>query len=651
MSTPVDGRTTLRGRGNTSVTGAPAGASASGQSASSMANGSASSGRRATGGAGIVGGGGRASVQGVAQRLAGIEARLSLQEMGARAGQISFTSMVDGDLRVVDLLGELKLSIGVQSDGRAGITYAQGVAPPRPSMPAVSARQLFVVVGWDGTFVDDAPRPSDLARIDVHISNEQDFEPTGATAVQSMFAESVCLIPGDIEDHWVRLVAVTFGDVPSPPTDPILVRPLPADKLAAESIAAIHLASEIILGSTILAGNPHGAHLELNETGLRMVRADQTPTVVFSADEGNALITGSIQTALRSSGKSRIVFNPFPDRDWNEIRFYAPNDTAYSGLFSSRGRDGQDGAIALQGPYSAGDPYVLAVNLGESHLLGGVFNTSSTGADGTSPFSDGLLASPAQTALVGGGGPFLVHNYKRATPTSAPGPNGSMDPFIAFTNSPTSAFNGLSVLEFHEVEEAAGFRWPSIRNLGTDLRFQFGDAGFADFAFKDYNGTSYTYCNAQMFNNVSSRTVKSDIVTLDEVVDPLAAVTAVKPVRFRPKAPPERDETLWMPDPVPPNPDAELLAQLDDDLTEARQHKRDGLIPVPITPAPGRRDESRQYGLIAEEIAEVAPDAVRYRGDDGNLPMLDLAGLIGLLWGAVGQLATRVEALEAAPEP
>lgn len=655
MTSPRDGRaTTIRGRGNNSVGGAnPFGSTGStGGSTGALASGSAS-GSRSRGGAGITGGGAMAATRNFGARLAGIEARLSTMEMGARAGQISFTSMLDGDLTVTDLLGEVKMKIGMQSDGKPGVTYTQGAAPPMPSAPSVSARQLYIVIGWDGQFADpEQPRPSDLARVDVHVSTEADYEPSGATAVASLFSESVCIVPADIEDHWVRLVAVSLGDVPSPATAAVLVRPLPADKIAAESIAAVHLASEILLSSTIVAGDPTGAHMELNATGLRMVREDQTPTVVFSADEGNALITGSIQTALRSSGKSRIVFNPFPERDWNEIRFYAPNDENFSSLFASRDRNGKNGAIALQGPYSEGDPFVLSVNLGEDNLLAGVFNTTSTAdPDGTAPFSDGLLASPAQTALVGGGGPFIVHNYKRATPTSAPGPNGSQDPFIAFTNNPTSAFNGLSVLEFHEVEDVAGYRWGTIRNSGNDLMFKFGDGPFARFAFKDYDNTQgagyvgYVPIATAGLADLSSESSKTDITDLDEHVDPLAVVTAVKPIRFRRRGSEAgtEDRTMWLPDPIPPEAPPEVLAQLDDDLAAAREHKTDdGRIPVPLGKRPPRHPP--QYGLIAEHLAPLAPDAI-VPASDGVTPMLDHGSLIGLLWGAVGKLSGKVDDL------
>src|SRR4051794_16779175 len=126
MTTPIDGRSThLRGKGNNSLGGMTtqsSSGSGSGKAAGAGTAGSRGAGRSATGGASGSAGGaaqvgraGAGAVQGAlpdfAKKLGDIDGRLSKLEMGARAKQISFTSLMDGDMRAYNLLGELKMKI------------------------------------------------------------------------------------------------------------------------------------------------------------------------------------------------------------------------------------------------------------------------------------------------------------------------------------------------------------------------------------------------------------------------------------------------------------------------------------------------------------------------------------------------------------
>lgn len=663
MTTPIDGRSThIRGKGNASTGGMTtqsSSGSGSGKTAGAGTAGSRGAGRSATGGASGPGGGdaqvgraGAGSVQGAlpdfAKKLGDIDGRLSKLEMGARAKQISFTSLMDGDMRAYNLLGELKMKIGKQSDGKYGVSYANGVAPPTPTRPLVSARQLYIVVGWDGEFADDLDRPSDLARVDVHLSTEgPDFIPTGGSSVGSIYSEGNIAIPADMQDFYIKLVAVTVADVPSAASPAEMVRPLPATAIAAESIAAVHLASEISLSSTFIAGNPTGAHVEFNASGLAMFRADQTPTVMFSTEEGNALITGSIQTALASSGKSRIVFNTFPDLDWNEIRFFSPGDTEWSSLFASRDREGKDGAIALQGFMTPDvDTFVMATILGQDSILTGVFRLDSSLPDGQSPFTDGLLTSPLQTLLIGSGGPSLIHNYKRPAPDQPAWAN-AYDPFIAFIDTADALVNGTSVLEFHEYAgQATGNRRICLRNAGTDLALDFGNVDDYYLAVRNYGLGSYAPFVCTGFASPSGRDTKENIEPLADHVDPLAVFSSVEAKRFLRKDPgANEDDTLYVPDIHPQNLDSVAAQSVEsaEVIAQAREQRRpDGKIPNGRRG--GRRQQAPEYGIIAEDLREVAPEAVQ-EDAEGNLLVWE-GSLRGLMWGGIRDLAAKVSELE-----
>lgn len=665
MPNPMDGRSThVRGTGNTSrggmttqshsgsgsgMTGTGAtSASGTGLNGTGTGSGRSSGGNQNYGGRSS-GGGGFGPIPEMAKKLAHMEARLSTMEMGARAGQMSFTSLYDGDLKAYNLLGELKMKIGKQNDGKYGVVYVNGTAPSTPTKPLVSARQLYIVVGWDGEFEEGFDKPSDFARVDVHLSTAgEDFVPTGVTSVGSIYAEGNIAIPADIQDFYIKLVAVTQSDVPSSPSAVEIVRPFPATAIAAESIAAVHLASEISLSSTFIAGDPTGAHLEMNASGIAMFRADQTPTVMFSTDEGNALITGSIQTALSGSGKARIVFNTFPDQDWNEIRFFAPGDKSWSSLFASRDREGRDGAIALQGYITDAKPFAMMTVLGEDSILTGVFRRDANLPNGQSPFTDGMLASPLQTLMIAGGGPSLIHNYKRATPASNADPS-TYYPFVAFIDTADGIVHGQSVVEFCEYYSPnANVRLPYWRCSFADLGLDWGDEFGSALAVKNYQLTEYQPVGASMFKVFSSRAGKKEIEPLGDHVDILSAISAVEPKRYRrqPLAPVEdEDDTLWVPDIHPPDltPVAAENPISAQKITEARKRKRaDGKIPNGKRPP--RKEALPEYGLVAEEVREVAPDAVVE--DGSGRPMLNLSAVLGLTWGGIRDLAARVAALE-----
>jgi hypothetical protein len=301
---------------------------------------------------------------------------------------------------------------------------------------------------------------------------------------------------------------------------------------------------------------------------------------------------------------------------------------------------------------------VMASIYGQNSILSGVFPLTSGSADGTIAMTDGLLVSTAQTALIGGGGPWMIHNYKR--PQSGANPAaGTRDPFVAYLDTATSPVAGTSVLEFHEQTDLINgtYRIAGIRQLGTDMGLYFGEEAVDEFgqlyisghfAFKAYDFRSpetYVPIACSQIFTVSSQEQKTDVTPIGEHLDILEVIDAVDPVRFRYANASGGDgesRTLWVPDLTPDEPaDPDALHV---DLVAAREQKTDeGLIPVDAGPAPSRGSR-HTYGVIAEEIAAVAPDAV-VTGSTGL--MLNQGSMNGLLWAAVKALSEKVAALEA----
>lgn len=256
-----------------------------------------------------------------AQRFADYERRLARLERGARVSRLAHASLEDTSIPAYDDTGTVRQIIGRQSDGTFAVAYVNGPPPPRPSAPTVSARQLAIVVGWDGEFEDGAPRPGDFARVDVHMDTDPEFEPTGATVYGSLVGEGALAIPADTETHYVRLVAVTLSDVASTPTDPVEVEALPASEISSEfvyagevsadQITAGTLRADVNLASTIRTGET-GARVELSNEGLVSYDTDGEVSVVMPTDpESDASFAGSIvaggltvtgSAAFRSTG-------------------------------------------------------------------------------------------------------------------------------------------------------------------------------------------------------------------------------------------------------------------------------------------------------------------------------------------------------------
>lgn len=326
-------------------------------------------------------------------RLIGeLEARVKRLEAGARTSQLSHSSLEDAGLPAYDAQGTLRQVIGRQSDGTFAVTYANGDKPPRPTAPVVSARQLAVVVGWDGQFEGSAARPGDFARVDVHMAADPDFVPDGSTLYGSLIGEGAVVIPADVDTHYIKMVAVTLSDVPSEATAAVEVTALPADQLAAGSVTADQLAAEIVLvNKKIIAGAPDGRRLEMSETGLAQYVDGSDPVVRLGQDgSGNSFgVVG--RTYIR---RINLCENP---KVQNNIALY---DTGRGTLTRVPGdRVGAEWALRMTGdgvnsnpyigyglhqqPAQPGQTYALQVMVSASVAMTLTLGVDGTDADGT----------------------------------------------------------------------------------------------------------------------------------------------------------------------------------------------------------------------------------------------------------------------------
>jgi hypothetical protein len=254
--------------------------------------------------------------------------RLATLEGGQRATQLGNSSIEDDFIAAYDALGQARQIIGRQNDGTFSITYGNGPAPPVPSGVNIAAGQLSLIVQWDGTFVGGAARPKDFARLDVHVSETNGFTPSPLTAVASLFDEGAISLFADSDTKYVKVIAVNNSDVPSSSTAQVTILPLPADQIAAGAIGATQLAALIVLTNRLVAGNPTGARVEMNNTGLKAVNSSGVETITLDGSTGNATFRGVYRTD--NQGQERLVINDDVSNA-TTIRFFGAGDNVNHG--------------------------------------------------------------------------------------------------------------------------------------------------------------------------------------------------------------------------------------------------------------------------------------------------------------------------------
>lgn len=158
-------------------------------------------------------------IQKLNRRLANVEA-LALGLGGAP--QLAYSSLEDGVLSEYDGAGTLVSSWGKQFDGtHTQVTFA-GPPPPEPVPARVTPGPLSLTVRWSGRFVDDALSPMDFQQVEVHISEDPEFDAsTTATlraTIRGELGDEVVISPLPNLLHYVRLVARSTAGKASTPS-------------------------------------------------------------------------------------------------------------------------------------------------------------------------------------------------------------------------------------------------------------------------------------------------------------------------------------------------------------------------------------------------------------------------------------------------
>jgi hypothetical protein len=119
------------------------------------------------------------------------------------------------------ILGRIQVAGGDLTIRGGGINYVDGPAPPTPSAPVVTPIFQGLKVAWDGLFADDAAITVDWARVEVHVSDVDGFEPDPAVTFRAAIenpagGEVTLAFPPDAPAQFVRLVSRSLAGKTSP---------------------------------------------------------------------------------------------------------------------------------------------------------------------------------------------------------------------------------------------------------------------------------------------------------------------------------------------------------------------------------------------------------------------------------------------------
>jgi hypothetical protein len=381
-----------------------------------------------------------------------------------RAPQLGHSSIESGALEVRDPASGQRMRIGI-IDGRVGTTTEGGDPVSAPSAPSVTPSLGGLRVTWDGTLSGGLAIPVDFDHMAVHVSTTSGFIPSAATYQGGIRRAGeggmLPVVPLPYVEHYVRLVPVTTGGVQGVPSAEVAATPLQVDGadltvgsvtapiIAAGAVEAAKLEAILVLATTIIAGIPGAARVELDQDGLRGYDSDNA--LVFAVDaSGNAVFSGDI-VASEITGSRMIIGTP----PGNHGEIEDDGARVQARVTSAGGTRAQLSASATQAEFSAwADPGALAPVGAMIAATGQVTLTlQSVSGDATQPWAEhNVFAGEARTRWSSGatGSEVLVRAQPGQasillTAPAATDPDDAQSPGYLFTQRLSSDIAAVSV--------------------------------------------------------------------------------------------------------------------------------------------------------------------------------------------------------------
>ncbi|MDX3232898.1 hypothetical protein [Streptomyces sp. ME19-01-6] len=227
-------------------------------------------------------------------------------------------SIENAALEVKDGTGTLRVTLGVQPDGTAGVVAQNGPPPGALSAPIVTPSIAGLRIVWDGALADGTVLPLDFDHVAVHVSTSSGFTPSAATFVGTITRAGdggmLPVTPLPYAAHYVRLIGVNTSGIDGAPSAETAGTPVQVDgpdltagsvtaeTIAAGAVEADKLAAILVVATRILAGDPAGARVELNSDGLKVYDSSDVLKVDLDAATGDATFTGTITGSTITGG-------------------------------------------------------------------------------------------------------------------------------------------------------------------------------------------------------------------------------------------------------------------------------------------------------------------------------------------------------------
>jgi hypothetical protein len=171
---------------------------------------------------------------------------------------------------------------------------------------------------WDGTLADGTALPADFDHVAVHVSTTSGFTPSVATYVGTITKAGeggmLPVLPLPYVPHYVRLTAVNTSGNAGVPSEEVAATPIKVDgpdlkagsveaaAIKAGAVTAEKLEAILQLVTRLVAGDPAGARVELNENGLRVYNTSGQLVIRFDAADGSGAFTGTITGSTITGG-------------------------------------------------------------------------------------------------------------------------------------------------------------------------------------------------------------------------------------------------------------------------------------------------------------------------------------------------------------
>ena len=589
-----------------------------------------------------------------------LEVRMKRAEAGLRVAQLKNASITDGGLNIYDDNGVIRTVLGKQGDGTyTAISTNNPLPPPVPAAPIVLPTLASLIVRHTGETQSGTGWPADLKNLNIYYTeaqNPEDWKPGGSLGTS--FPEELPIAPLEYTSYLVCVTAVNHSGKESAKSEPVSGSPrqVVSNDLIADITSDLELSAGQVTEAAIAAKAVTATKIADNSIETPMITAGAIRGFQIAADQIDA---GHMTAQSITSRELRALAVIAGKIDVNAVT---------AGTIAA----GAVTAVKMEANLIIANRFIAGSATGnrvEMHPLQGFQAYTNNGA--TRSFwidaATGAAFLMGQIATAGSGERIVMN------------PGGTNPNRIQFWPAGANTFAYIDT--FSEGASAAGITMQasggSSLRVGTVwLRQQFAQLGIAD---QSLVAGSQFYAEP---NFVRCRSATVDLIC-DMRLSPVQGPRRVAFIHYDTSGAPIPSGHLNYQHATDGKPwfwgvnqnsglkfDTDGLAVTNGDsmtfgpvsasaflVTSSEEAKegigslrfasgktsRDVIENTPAKEWKYRTSRGRHRFPIAEDLQRIDPSLVVKKGDDLQV---DLRDMIGVLWDAVGVLSNRVRELE-----